>query len=266
MTQGFQGDGGNAFGAPVRPATRSEIGKGFSGSILEVDSAFLDPETLLPGAGGWPQLLDCDHPPLQPDGFQGMAAIHVWAESIGDEPPIPLPGPAPGPVENAVLVGILDWQNGRGGGRQLVDLTRGTLVPVGGKDFLSFRVALVSSVDGEPVIVFRKKKVQATVNWHGQAIEPALYSSAKFRFGGSGTSAFRPIPPQAKQVVVQGSAPTLFPAMTLELSTNRDPLGSGVKIVTLNPNANTTFVTGGVEFWRIVSGGAGLFGPVWELY
>ena len=148
--------GANPFGAQPRPANLREYGQGYSGLSAVV--------------GTQPtQVFNIKLREIVPNGYAGMATVHVWIEDAkesGEEQP-----------PNSMLVAEISWQSGRGGGRQMVDLTRGHKLNVGGTSIINMQAWLVSAIEGVPIEIGLTKKVQATINWFGDAHALAQFST-----------------------------------------------------------------------------------------
>lgn len=239
----------NPYGAQPRPLRPGEE-RQYSGFTREVRV-------------GHPERIAIDLAKIAPAGYTGLAALSIAVKDVSAEPAAPPVAAA----ENTVLIGNVSWGSGGRGGSMLVDLTRGGLIPVGGTDHIGIDLELVSSIVGEAPVLWRTKRVEVTVNWFGNANENPSYTSPGIRMGGAGPSDYFAIPPMASTVIVDTDTPATLATLFLELSTNRDPAGSGIKYRTPpNPNATGTKIHSGVEFVRFVTPGAGIFYFVWELH
>jgi len=224
----------NPFGAQPRPARPPEFGIGHSGNadVTHVDRDF--------------GVLNSPYKEVVPNGYAGLATVHIW---VADTELAPAGEIAP----NAVLVGELSWQSGRGTGSQILDLTRGHLISVGGTTYVGLKVRLVSSIDGQPTQAYRFKRVEATINWFGQSFNPGKTTTPAITLVANAASAFQPIPLQAREMIAYATVPASLPTMIAEFSTTPANDGSGIKYAVLNPNANGADIEQGVGFVRFTA-------------
>lgn len=234
MSGGGGGSGANPFGAQPRPARPVEFGIGYSGNteVRHVDRDF--------------GVLNNPFKEVVPNGYAGLAAVHIFVSDLELAPPSDI-------IPNAVLVGELSWQSGRGTGQQLIDLTRGHLISVGGTSYVGLRVRLVSSILGQPTQAFHFKRVEATINWFGHSHNPGKVATPAVTLLANTASDFEPIPLQAREMIAYATDPASLPNMIAEFSTTPAADGSGVKYATLNPNANGSDIEQGVGFVRFTT-------------
>jgi hypothetical protein len=213
-------------------------------------------------------ILKIDLKTVVPLGYQGMATIHV---QVQDAEIVPVETRAD-PPPNAMLLLDLRWQSGAAGGEYTTDGTRGAVLTVGGTDTIELDARLVSSVQGEDVVAYATKRVEATVSWYtsgtkdGMDALPMLDLAAPEPPATTVTSDWFPIPLGARSMIALSDTPTGFPTLVAEFATNNDAGGTAIKYRTLNPNANGTPIVLGVEFVRFVSTVAMRISPVFELW
>jgi hypothetical protein len=223
----------NPFGAQPRPARLPEFGVGYSGFALDVKP------------GKREQVLNVSLKEVIPNGYAGLAVLHVSVEDVTILP-------AGEQSANAMLLGYVDWQSGRAEGQEVVDLTRGGMIPVGGTSHVGLFVELVSSVEGEPVVAYATKRVTVAVNWFGHTHKPPKVTTPTIALTATFASAFVRIPPQASSMVAYSPEPLLLPGLVAEFST--DQTTGGIRYRAINPtNANPADIVHGVEFVRFVS-------------
>lgn len=198
--------------------------------------------------------------PGRQNGRLGMASIHIDVFDHGDPFPVPV-GPEPA-LPNAMLLadvryGTRNAGYGEAGGEFTLDITRGVVLAVGGADTVHINAYFRSSVIGEPIRPYIRKRVSATVHW------PTSISPKEVRVtlpsvdllvvdGVPIPSAWMRIPRQATSFLAQTPTPALLPTLLVEFA-HTDAAGAIVSFATIDPNENGTIVCHGVEFFRLTS-------------
>ncbi|MCI0346591.1 MAG: hypothetical protein L0221_14280, partial [Chloroflexi bacterium] len=239
--------GANPMGAAPRPARLDEFGIGYSGFAKSV------------GGENWETVFKFEYKEWIPNGYAGRAAVHVWAT---DEFVLVQP---PGVFPNGMLQAELTWKSGRGTGQQFLDLTRGHVVQVGGTTAMTLRARQISSVEGQDLIPYARKRVEATINWFGSTDQPAVVTTPTVTLAAATPSAAIPVPLQAKSV--QAFSPTFAALAALELTLLASPtVGAPVIAQTVDPYANPLRIAHGAEFIRLLSPAPMLAWLLFELW
>lgn len=227
--------GDNPFGYPPRPASIYEHGVGHSGPRQVIDDT------------GSKQLLNVALKEIVPQGYYGMATIHV---SVKTEREIP-EGERAG-VPNAVLLGHLKWQNGDAGGDQDVDLTRGAIIPVGATTSIQLEAEFFSAVAGEALVLFRTVSVEAGVSWETSSDKDAPMTLPAIPLAEATPSAWLEIPLQARSMLGLGFPSTAYPGLLAQFSISN---GAGARTLyeVPDPFRNGAPIRNGVNFVRFVS-------------
>lgn len=226
--------GANPFGYPPRASRGAEHGVGYSG-----------PSTLV-RPGDKTQILNIAIADIVPNGYYGMASVHISAEDVDVS--------TSEAAKNAKLVAHVHYQSGASGGDFDIDLTRGHIFAVGATSAINIECELVS-IDGadDPAITFATKKVETTVTW-GTSVNPKeaiMTTDTVHIIAGGGASAFLPIPRQARSMIAQGDVSTGFPSL-VAVFTNSN-VGPRILHTQTNPNANGTIISQGMEFVSFVN-------------
>ena len=204
MALALRANGGdNPFGYAPRPATVYEHGVGHSG-----------PSTVVDGSGA-KQILNVALKEIVPQGYYGMATVHISAKT---EEVIT---PGPGEVPNSVLIGHIHWQNGDAGGDEDVDLTRGAIVPVGATTALVIEAELVSARADEDLVLFSTVRVEAGVSWETSSDKDPPMSLPGVVLEPNVDSPFFPIPLQARSMLALGAPGTAYPTLVATFTTTQ---------------------------------------------
>lgn len=229
--------GNNPWGADPRLASMQEFGIENSGFNKEIKAG-----------PALQQVCRITLAEVVPAGYTGLATLHIWVRDVtvtseavrAETPP------------NAMLIGEVSWQAGRGSGRQMLDLTRGHKFSVGGHAVVNLACNLVSSVAGEPVVPYATKRVEVTVHWGGGGADRlATYSLPSRDLEEATESEWERIPEQVRDHMALTLEPQALSGLVAEYASADD--AAAIRYRTLNPNANGTPIVGGVEFVRYVS-------------
>lgn len=244
-------DGGNnPFGYPPRPASVTEFGVGHSGPkrVFTVED----------GLSVKHQLLNCVIKEIVPQGYYGMATIHV-SSFFGKL--IEVAG-----SPNAMLLGHLEWQSGNAGGSEDIDLTRGAVIPVGGTTSIQLSAELVSN-DGAALVPYAEVEAEATVCWETSSAKRPPMTLPAVVLAPNVASAWLPIPRQSDSMIALGTPSTAYPTLIAEFSV-ADGAGALVRYQVVNPLAlpHGAPVRLGCNFVRFVNSAAMSVAPSFNLW
>jgi hypothetical protein len=227
--------GDNPFGYSPRPASVYEHGVGHSG-----------PSTVV-GPGDEKQILNVGLKEIVPQGYYGMATVHVSVRTeafleIGreDQP-------------NAALFGHVKWQNGDAGGDEDVDLTRGAIIPVGSTTSLVIdQVRLIPNVQGEDLVADRTFRVEAGISWETSADKDPPMTLPAVVLEANVASPFYEIPLQARSMLALG-APAAAYSTLIARFTMTQTVGARIIYEIPDPFRNGAPIRNGVQFVQFIN-------------
>lgn len=239
--------GDNPFGYQPRAASIYEHGVGHSG-----------PQRVI-GPGDKVQLMNVALKEIVPQGYYGMATIHV-SVSPGEL----LAGELDDP--NGMLLGHVHWQSGDSGGDEDIDLTRGAIIPVGGTTAIVLEAEFVP-VDDSPLTVYRKAIVETTVCWETSSDkDPPMSSPAVIlNEDDAFTGPWIEIPRQARSMLALGTPGAAYATLTAQFAISN--LGTPtIRYEAPDPFRNGAPIRGGANFVRFTNTTTMLVFPTWELW
>lgn len=241
----------NPFGQPPRPAQLAEHAFYYSGSIKDLSAA--------DGLQG-KQLLHVARRELMPNGYHGVASVHLWSKDIAV---------TESAEANEQLVAEVSWQSGDGGGEEIiVDLTNGSVFTVNATTALNIRAFYRSSVEGVPVVGRATSRVEAAVAWY-TSISPKAAKATQpgVAIGAAAQSAAIAIPQQAESMIALSPTSSQYPTLIADFFTS-STAGAGSRYQVTNPFVNGVPIVQGVKFVRFTNGGAGgmVVFPAFELW
>lgn len=228
----------------------AEVGLGSSNAPVEV----LD--------GEWQQFLNVKLSDYAPAGCDGMATVHLYAAEILPTPPATIPDDA-----NSKLVVDGHWQSGLGGGDFQVDGAHGMFLCLGANSAINLKARLESAVEGAPLVIGSKYRVEAVTKWYtspgGGPAVLSLPSRAAVAAEGAFLTDFFKIPRQAR--TLSGYASTFAAYGTLVAEFASAPSAAAIRYVTLAAPRREMIVAG-AEWVRFRTGVAAQVTPAFELW
>lgn len=150
-----------------------------------------------------------------PSGCDGMATVQLYCKEI-----------VPDPVSlsaNSKLLIHAGWQSGLGGGDVEIDGSEGMILTFAANSSLLLEGKLVSSIDGEPLVVGSTYECEAVTKWYTSAAGgPARLALPSKRIE-EGETAWWKIPAMARNVTLHAVAPGAYASIYAELATAPDP-------------------------------------------
>lgn len=247
-------DGGdNPYGYPPRPASVTEFGVGHSGPQQTFD--------IVAGVSNKAQLLNCIVKEIVPQGYYGMATVHIATQLGEPHTDNELP-------PNTMLLGLLEWQSGNAGGSEPIDLTRGAVIPCGGTTSIQLTAELVAVTQGEtPLVAFAPITAEATVCWETSATKDPPMSLPAVPLVANVVSQWFEIPKQAASMLALGTPETAYATLIAEFAVGNVPGLDVVRYQVRNPFTNGCPIRSGVNFVRFLNTAPMTFVfPTFELY
>jgi hypothetical protein len=254
LPPGMRPMGPPLVGGAGQPHTPDRLGVGMSGPNVR---------ELVPNSQD-ECVLDVRRPASMSDGCDGLATVHIEAHDCA--------APTVAGVDNPTgrIICTCRYNDGVSGGEFSFDLTRATLLSLGGTDTIAIYARWVSDANDDTPgaaapTVFRTKRIEANVNWLGSVSPKASRITLDPIAVAAGVpSAWFRIPRQAESLLALGTLSSRMPGVTAEFT--RNSAGGTVIYDTLNPNANGTPIVHGVEFVRFTSPADITIIPMFELW